>query len=542
MVGVNRSGPGAGQLTNSSGQVIGIGSLVLAGATNSVLLVGDSMEERSFSTATASAPAVDNGDGTATLIFGSAPYGNVVQTAVGDTIRVNNSSVPKLNQLSALVTAVDNTARTVTYTTTGPYSSLVGGNNPFIVLTKAMAPLAFLPLLNILVGGELEVVSNCTQGGARLEQIESIFDAIAVPCRFGIFLGGRNNFGANTPPDSYATVIAKAKTLIDKMVTKCIYPIIISTPPQLYSDIGTYPQRATIQAQYETWLAQYARQIGAIFINSALAASGTQQYRDAASSSGVPVANFSPDGTHQSGRSSYAIGKLAGVQIKPMIMPTVRWPTGVYDVYANDPSFVTDNSLLAGTGGTKTPNAGSITGNAPDSTTVAVDSGTAAIVLSSVARTVVDDGDTAGNWLRMVITNTAGVSSISVTLPLTTARVTNGDVIRALSRVRVSSNGSPGSGDPVGLIGLDAYCRTVTATDAAINESHAMSGDAALAQSFNEGFGVSSPCALVSPWVRIRDASHGAVSSGFMKVIIDFSGAGGATIDIAHPHIRKQVT
>lgn len=147
-------------------------------ATNSVLLVGDSMCERSFSQASASGSPVDNGDGTATMTFGSSPFVQAIQTAVGDTIRVNNASVSKLNQLAATVTAVDTTAKTVTYTTTGAYSPMVGSGTPFIVLERSLSPLAFFPYLNQLAGGELVVTSNCSQGGAALAEVSIIFDAI----------------------------------------------------------------------------------------------------------------------------------------------------------------------------------------------------------------------------------------------------------------------------------------------------------------------------------------------------------------------------
>lgn len=522
---------------SSTGYATGVTDMTLKSRTNSVLLVGDSMLERSFATATATVPAANN-DGTATLTMSQNPITNTtIQVALGDIIRVNNSPIPELNQLAASVTAVDGTAKTITYTTTGPHSQLVGGNNPFIVIQKMMSPLAFFPILNTLVGGELEVISNCTQGGARLEQIETIFDALAVPAKFGIFLGGRNNFGANSPPDTYAQVIVKAKSLLDKMLKKCVYLVIVGTPPQTYSDIGSYPQRATIQQQFETWLAQYARSVGAIYVNAATAASGSAQYRDAASSVGAPTSGWSPDGTHQSGISSFAMAKAVAAQILPLVKPTIVWPSGVANSYANDPSFVFDNTMLTGVAGSPTNGTGTVTGTAPDSIAVTVASGTASVALSQVARTIAADGDTAGNWMRAVITNTTGVSSITIKQALTTARVTNGDVMRALARIRVSSLASPGSGAPIGMIGLDTYFRTVTATDAGVNETHAMLGDVVLAQAYTEGFSG----AMVSPWLAIRDASHGAVASGFFQITIDFNGAGGATIDIAHPHARKRV-
>lgn len=537
MSGINRAGTGAVVTTDAAGHAVGVGGLTLNGYTNSVMLVGDSMLERSFGSAFATVPAVNNGDGTATLTFGSSPYTSLIGIAVGDPIRVNNSPTPQLNQLNGTVTAVNSGAKTATYTITGPFSPLVGGDPPFTIIPKFLAPLSMFSLLNQLLGGELEVVSNCSQGGARLEQVSVVFDAMAAPARFGIFLCGRNNFGANSPPDTLAQIIPKAKELLDKMLTKCVYLIVIGTPPQLYADIGTFPARAQVQQQYEDWVAQYARSVGGFYVSAATASSGTVQYRDATSATGVPSANFSPDGTHQAGISSYAIAKAVAAVMRPLSLPTICWPSGVANSFANDPSFVFDNTMLTGTGGVTTPNAGTITGTAPDSITIAVDSGIAAVTLSQIARTIAGDGDTAGNWLRLVVTNASGVSSISIKQALNTSRVTNGDVIRALSRIKVSASGTPGSGNPVGLIGLDCYCRTVTATDAAINESHANLGAAALAQAYNEGY----VGALVSPWVKVRDASHGAVSSGFFIVEIDLSGAGGVTIDIAHPHIRKQV-
>lgn len=537
MTGINRAGSGPLGISNSTGQTIGVSGMTLKGATNSVLLVGDSMLERSFNTASATGPAVDNGDRTATLTFSATPLGSLIGIAVGDPIRVNNSSTPLFNQLAATVTAVNGPAKTATYTITGPFSSLVGADPPFTIIPKMLTPLSMFALLNDLLGGELEVVSNCAQGGARLEQISQVFDALAIPARFGIFLGGRNNFGANSPPDTLAQIIPKAKELLDKMVKKCVNLIIIGTPPQLYGDIGTFPARAQIQQQYEDWLAQYAASVGGYYVNAATASSSTVQYRDATSTTGVPSANFSPDGTHQSGISSYAVAKAVAAAMRPLLLPTICWPSGLANTYANDPSFVFDNTLLQGTGGIKTINAGTITGTVPDSLTIAIDVGTAAVTLSQIARTTATDGDTAGNWLRLVIINASGASTITIKQTLTVARVQNGDTIRALSRTRVTSSGSPGTGDPIALVGLEAYCRTVTATDAAINETHSKLGVTAAAQAYTEGY----VGALVSPWVQVRDASHGAVSSGFFIVEIDFNGAGGATIDIAHPHIRKKV-
>lgn len=501
-------------------------------ATNSVLLVGDSMCERSFSSGSASS-GVDNGDGTATLTFSQSPFVQSIQTALGDTIRVNNSALPKLNQLSATVTAVDVTAKTVTYTTTGPYSPMVGGNPPFLVLERSLSPLAFFPYLNQLAGGELSVTSNCAQGGAALSEVNAIFDAVAQPARFGIFLCGRNDIFARSR--TYAQTIADAKVLLDKMVRRCEILVVLTTPPQDSVALGGAWTTAKMQAQlqYETWIKQYARSIGAIIVDSGTAASNGVTYRDPASANANPSANFSPDGTHQAGVSAYAMGKAVYNAIKQYIVPSLVWPSGAASTYANDPSIISDNPILIGVAGTVTPASGTITGTAPDNTTVSVASGTPSVTVSQIARDVNADGDAAGNWLRSVITTT-GPAQVSLRITLNVSRVTPSDVLRGLARFRLSSSGAPGSGNPAGVIGLNCQVRVVTANGAII-AADSTNGTAAATQALTEAMsGV-----LATPWMKLRDASQGAITSGYVIVSLYFGAAGGATLDLAHPHIRK---
>lgn len=511
---------------------------------NTVILAGDSMLERSFATASAIS-GVDNGDGTATLTFGATPLSSTTQTAPGDIIRVNNASAPKLNQLAATVLSVTTSAPyTVTYTTTGPYSPMVGGNPPFIVLERSRQCLSLYPLLNFLAGGELVLEANCTQGGAALAEVTAQWDKTVGPkgtvAKFGLFMCGRNDIFARG--FSYAQTIAAAKGLLDRMIHRVRHLIVFTTPPQDSTLLGATWTLAKFQAQlqYETWLKQYAHSIGAIVIDSGAVTSGTEQYRNASSSNGDPTAGWFPtgDGTHQNSLSSYALAKAAYAQMSKYIVPTIAWPSSVAATNANDPSMVTDSFMLTGTGGTPTPGSGTITGSVPDGVTVQIASGTGAVTLSSIARTVANDGDATGNWLRATITNTTGSTTVNITLALNVARVTNGDILRALSRIRISSSATPGSGAPIGLTQFDAICRVLTNTTL-YNIANANGGA-------STGNGPTEACqgALVTPWLTIRTPAsvHGTPSSGFMQIALTLNGAGaGATIDIAHPHMRKKV-
>lgn len=511
------------------------------GPANSILLVADSMGARGF-VEIATTGITDNGDDTATLTFASNPLGSSVQLAVGDPIRVNNANVPELNQVAARVVAITTSAPfTVTYTTTGPHSPMVGSGSPVVVVERSLSVLGFLSYLNELANGELTVTSNCAQGGASLAEINEIFDAIAEPARFGIFLAGRNDgYRSGSAERSYEQMVADATTLLDKMVRRCAHLVVLTTPPQDSTLLGGTWTTAKMQKQlrYETWLKQYGRSIGAIIVDSAIASSNGVPYRDPSSANGNPTAGFSSDGTHQSGVSAFAMAKSVHSAIKHLIVPSLAWPSGVVSVYANDPSYITDNALLTGTSGTVTPNAGTITGTAPDGWTVSISSGgLASVTLSQIDRTVSADGDAVGKWLRAVITNPSGSSQVNFQRSLPQDRIAFGDFLRALARFRLSSSGSPGSGNPVAVVGLNCQIRVVNANGAVVT-ADACNGAAGAAQALTEGYAG----ALVTPWLKTRDATNGAFSSaGFIIITINFNGAGGATLDLAHPHIRKLI-
>ena len=515
--------------------------------TNTVILMGDSFLERSFtSVVTATNAGTDNGDGTTTINLAATPLSSTTQTAVGDTIRVNDSSVPKNNQFSAQVTAISTSPTySITYTNTGNYSSLVGSGNPFVILERELSCLGFFPYLRMLAGGNLDVIANAAQGGATADQALEVFNYQVnrnVFARFGIWCVGRNDIYAKGY--TYAQVIASAKRLIDVAMKQCKFFIAVTVPPQDSTLLGGTWTTAKMQTQlqYETWVKEYVLSQGGYVVDAATAASNSVMYRDSTSANSNPTSGWTTDGTHPNSLSAHALGMAVLSQIQSLLIPQQRWIHGVASVYANDPSIITDNALLTGTGGTVTPGSGAITGTAPDSWIISVDSGTAAVTTSLVARTGAADGDTAGNWLRLVITTT-GASQVTIKQNITTSRLNNGDTVRGQHWVRLSSSGSPGTGNPSAVIGLTNYCRVNTATTL-FNEAQSLNGTSvALTQGI--GTDTTKPVpALVTPWMTIRTPAsyHGAVSSGFVQTVINFSGAGGATLDIAHPCMKRKVT
>ena len=516
--------------------------------TNTVLLLGDSMIERTFANVvTATGPGTRNANGTTTIPLAATPLSVITQTAVGDVIRLNDSSIPQNNQLAATVTAISTAAPfSITYTNTGRFSPLVGAGNPYVLLERQLSCFGIFAYLRMLAGGNMEVAANAAVGGASVDESFDVFNFLVnqnVYARFGIWCVGRNDIYARNR--TYSEVITAAKRYIDAAMKQCKYFIAVTVPAQDSALLGGVwtTEKMQIQLQYEYWVKEYVMTRGGYVVDAAAAASDAVAYRDATSANSNPTAGWTTDGTHPNNLSAYAIGSAILSQIQSLLIPQQRWITGVSSTFANEPSIITDNAVLSGTGGTVTPNAGVITGTAPDSWTIAVDSGTANVTTSQIARTVASDGDAAGNWLRLVITTT-GAAQVSIRQNITTARVTNGNVLRAQQWVRLSSSGSPGTGNPSNVIGLTNACRVLTNTSL-FNEAQSINGTGV---ALTEGIGISATRpvpALITPWMRVRTPAsvHGTVSSGFTQTLINFgSGVGGATLDIAHPCMKKKVT
>lgn len=507
---------------------------------NSVMLFGDSITDRSWtSIGLTSSGITNNGDGTATATMSTAPNSTTNQIAVGDIIRVNNSATPLFNQVEATVTAASNSPTySITYTITGAYSDMVGGEPPTLYSLTRRSWYGWWSHFIALANAEFSIVANCTQGGCQIRHVKEILDRgySSTIARFGILgpLGINDIYvGART----LAQMITDATDLINAILARVEVFVAFTIPAIYHSKSGyTTAKMQTIQ-QYNRWLVEYVKSKGGYLVNSNLASSNNVTYGGADTTyadanSGMYNAT---DYTHPTGLGAYALGKAALAIMSPLIKNNIQWPSNALDCvwYDANSEFLAASAmvLLSGTGGTATSGSGTVSGTVPDGCTVAWVSGGSGLTatLTSSARTVASDGDAIGSNLAIAFTGTSvGLSLLRFSCPVTVGanHLVLEETIRGLCRVKITS--------PSGLINITTTARIVQSAMARYDSTTMENTDATLTETCTRYD--------VTPWKRIN-TNAGTLTSVTLQVDIwtAASGAITGTVTLAHPNVQKLV-
>lgn len=388
-------------LVGSTGKPLG--RLTPDDGAGSMLFVGDSNTAFSFDQGPTVTAIQDNGDGTATVTFSGSH-----NWAVGQRITVNNSTARALNVFDAEVTAIVNTnPYTVTYRLGGRTSPVVSGvaASTATLYMARYSPIGFIPWLEALQNRRLGVILAAA-GGADSTQALTLFEdarasAIAAKTSDVVVMVGTNDVFARAW--DFATAQAALRALLDSIASTMPARIWWLAPPPLNSSAGAWSSgKQTVMNRLIRWMARYAPTIGATFIDTWRGAQNGLSLVNGGASNPDANANFlGADGTHTTSLGALAISRALNAALRDVQATRSLGFQGAHASTQNQGNALT-NSRLTGTGGTKTPGSGTISGSAPDSWTVEITSGSGTITLTNPARTVANDGDTDGNNLSVV--------------------------------------------------------------------------------------------------------------------------------------------
>ena len=366
------------------------------------LFVGDSNTSFAFDQGPTVTAIADNGDGTATVTFNASH-----NWAVGQRITVNNSTVRALNVFDAEVTAQVNTnPYTVTFRLGGRTSPVVSGvaASTQTLYSLRYSPLGFLPWLEALQNRRMGAILAAA-GGADSTQALTMFEdaqnaAMASHASDVVIMIGTNDVFARGW--DFATAKASIQALVDA-VSALPVRIWWLTPPPLNSANAAWTSgKQTVMNRLIRWMARYAPTIGATFVDTWRGAQNGSSFVNGGAANPDATANFlGADNTHTTNLGALAIARALNTAMREVQATRALGFQGAHAATQNQGNVLT-NSRLTGTGGTKTPGSGTISGSAPDSWTVEITSGTGTITLTNPARTVANDGDTDGNNLQVI--------------------------------------------------------------------------------------------------------------------------------------------
>lgn len=389
-----------------------VGEGVAGGAVPSsvsrIVLIGDSQSAFVDSTGPTCTAIVDNGDGTATITFsGSHSW------AVGHPIAVNVAPARKFNVMNGTVTAQSNSGTfSVTYTLGGNTSPVTGtlASEVQTLYPWRRSPLGYATWLEVLQSRSIDYVKVCA-GGADSRQILSMYNDALLTVQASqasdiIVMPGMNDVYARGW--TFDATKASIKALLNRIraTMRRARMWVLLVPARDSGGSAWSSAKQTVHNRLNRWLWLYALQIGATPVDTWRAAQNGITYVNPAASNPDPNTNMSNDGTHQSQVGALAIARALDALMRQTAAVQAGGKQFGHSAMAAQNNALT-NPGLTGTGGTKTPGSGSITGNAPDNWIVEISSGTGALTLTSPARTVSADGDAYGNNLSVAVSGQA---------------------------------------------------------------------------------------------------------------------------------------
>lgn len=487
---------------------------------------GDSIMDYRLPLIYGTGDAVDNGNGTATITKASNGI------PVGTRIKVNSSATAALNCLNTAVVSSDSSG--ITYTINTPNTGKAGGGAVTYALLDGQDNRGFVNWARHFLGGRLDVVADCAVGGFTMSEALALAPSIfpGIEMDFVVNVSGTNDAVSQT----LATMQTREIATCDYFESLGIPIIRALVPPRTHTDGSWSAAVRNRILEFNDWLRYYIPTRGGRILDTWTASISGKSVADFSDTTyGDYASGMSSDGIHPQPMAAAAWGRALANILSPYVGGRRAHITHHLDVYAQNPRQKVDNPGWTGTGGTKTAGSGTITGNVPDGWTLTINSGTATVAVSTVARTVANDGDCAGNNLRLAIT---GATSSQITLSRTTggsgyrSRFTVGESYEFCFTAKISSGSVPGSGNPVGLDYLYGYTNMSVSP---YGNWGVLAGNNTGGLALAEGVG---PLVFRSNAYRL-DAAGTADTTPRIVINFDSTASGEATIDLAFPSITK---
>jgi lysophospholipase L1-like esterase len=507
------------------------GALVLAGGnynlqtvSDGVVVMGDSIATFNLLPITASS-IVDNGNGTATV------SGTSLQAHAGDTISVEASGTTALNVLNAPVvsqTIVGSAVTQLVYS----YQGLTGyaqSGTPLLRVLWRESDQGFFTIAKALSGARCRMLAHYTVGGSDSVQMEALLpQALANRPRAVVVQAGTNNVYARGWDAT--TSIASFKRSADAIAASGAVPVFMAILPR--SDGQQSAANAARKMPVIRWMREYLPSIGGYFVDSWVRGTNGTTLADLTSAIGLANAALLVDGVHPNRLGAWAMGKALAPVLNAIFPERSRLPTSVAEATTTNTKLYFNNPLLTGAGGSTSAGSGTIVGTAPTGINVVIYAGSPTVTLSQVARTEAADGDAAGNWLRLVITGAASGTQVLVRAAVTPANFAYTDQVQGGMRVRTSSSGTPGIGNPSNMTVPEVLVNVTTATSGS-DFAYAMAN-----QVTGSAVDEAASMVLLTPpraAKALGSAVHGSLSYIRLDMNLYFRGAGSATVDVAHP-------
>lgn len=444
-----------------SGQSMTGDQVVAARSANGAVVHGDSVAAQN--NRAIAITLVDNGNGTATISAAD------MRVYPGDLITVNGSPVPIQNQTRTPVLSVTytGTAPNVTVTSAtyaldpnGVYSTRPASGGMLMFYEWHEHNYGFASEMRALTEARFDVLGNFAAGGQTSTEMLNTLDA-------ALALGPAALLGQIGTNDVYATItrtpaeiIANLKEIFDRCVAARVKPMFGAIIPRRDSYDADKAKRTAI---VNTWMESYLKQIGGTFgQNWTKSVSGTT-FAVLNSTLGQATATFMRDDAHPAMLGAISMGKalLSGARnvYSSSFSPTISPINAAANnkTYFGNPLLLVAASIPGVSVGSATAGTGTLTANpvVPDGVSVTNAGGAQTITVSVVPRTEAQDGDAAGNWLRIKVEGGNASSVVIVGIQFAPpANMTHADVIRAFVKYRSSGKTSDATtlvGAPVGF-------------------------------------------------------------------------------------------
>lgn len=467
----------------------------------------------------------------------------------GDDIKTSLCTTRQCNQMDSTITAIDTVNRLwIEYNTVPSQEHAVTGSG-FLVFTKCAKwgasyhvnafQLAKIPCT-------LAADASISGGGAIA--INEVLKRNYVDCDLAIYASGMNDVFLNGL--TFAQI--KAADIANIAVLGQAPRLIITTiPPRESTSAQWTTGTFAIWRQVNEWRRQYAAQIGAYFHDWCAAELGGKTYAQPLSASASPTLTGSnqtvnADKIHPIGLG----GTILGASLVPLLQ--FLFPQTGYMPSANiansQDGYTLANTMLTRTNGSSASGnatflnlAGSGAVETADGTSILVQQGPVTIAnltikAGVVPRTKAIHGDSLGNAQRLIIDNTLNnaVAIVSFLSNQFAGSMVDGDILEYGGQMIYSALATPGSGDPLGILGggLKVLEQHITAPTRYLESLNVAPGSGTL-----PGHAIN--LYDTEPTRSVANAGAFNTVQGYFTVYVAANSSG--CVDIGHPLFRRRL-
>lgn len=400
----------------------------------------------------------------------------------GDEIKVTGATDITCNTMSSVVTAVDPSRLWVEYALTPSLTNAVVAT-PVMYRKYANASMSYLVNAFAQRGLAFRVSVDASIGGGDSEQVNELLVRDWATSDVAIYACGMNDVYAR----GWTFEQIKANDIANLAIMRRAKKLILMTiPPRYNGSAGWTAGKFAVWRKVNEWRRQYAPTIGADFLDVLSAELGTT-YADPLNAYSSPriagTTMTSSDGVHPIGLGGTVLGALVALPLASIPAANML-PTSV--ALNSAEGYIFANPLLqrAGAGvptGTATFQnlAGVPGGEVADNCTLSASSVGAVVQCGVVARTKAIHGDSIGYAQRVIIDNTAGASTLTMSFSTTSlhASIVDGDSLDYGAHVLLSAIATPGTGNPVGVRSFSVGFTEQRSTGAGNKFAAAIAGD-----------------------------------------------------------------